>query len=114
MIILFLLCLLHLSLQADFDLIINNAKLYNAPSTIYYKAADKLSNWSASFFEKEAAKVQIVATNGIDTSKFALDSVPKAVALSPREVSGGSSTSKKRPRTSRRKTAIRNEASQSS
>ena len=41
----------------DFDLVISNAKKYNAPSTIYYKEAQKLANFGFPLIEREANSV---------------------------------------------------------
>ena len=43
--------------HADFELIIANAKKYNAPSTIYYKEAHKLGNYGFPLIEREAKSV---------------------------------------------------------
>ena len=40
-------------LQADFELIVNNAKLYNSPDTVYYKEADKLGIFGKKLIENE-------------------------------------------------------------
>ena len=47
---------LHISFfyQNDFELIIKNAKTYNAPETVYYRAAEKLYTFGIKLIEKEA------------------------------------------------------------
>ncbi|ORX43976.1 Bromodomain-containing protein, partial [Piromyces finnis] len=39
--------------QYDFELVIQNAKIYNAPETIYYRTADKISKIGTRLIEKE-------------------------------------------------------------
>lgn len=43
--------------QHDFELIISNAKKYNAPATVYYKEAHKLGNYGFPLIEREAKSV---------------------------------------------------------
>ena len=44
-------------LQKDFSLIVENAKKYNAPDTVYYKEAYKLGNYGFPLIEREAKSV---------------------------------------------------------
>jgi hypothetical protein len=41
--------------QRDFSLVVENAKKYNAPSTVHYKEAHKLGNYGFSLIERETA-----------------------------------------------------------
>ncbi|KAJ3170128.1 HEAT repeat-containing protein 4 [Irineochytrium annulatum] len=41
----------------DFDLVIKNAKTYNAPETLYYKTADKLAQYGYKYLEREEQAV---------------------------------------------------------
>ncbi|KAJ3325006.1 Bromodomain-containing protein 9 [Boothiomyces sp. JEL0866] len=43
--------------KKDFELVVRNAKLYNAPDTIYYKAADKLEQSGLKIIERETVSV---------------------------------------------------------
>ena len=43
--------------QDDFLLICHNCKKYNSPSTIFYKAADKLQRFGERIFQRDAAKL---------------------------------------------------------
>ncbi|KAJ3254242.1 Bromodomain containing protein 7 [Boothiomyces macroporosus] len=43
--------------RKDFELVVRNAKLYNAPDTIYYKAADKLEQSGLRIIERETVSV---------------------------------------------------------
>ncbi|TPX62436.1 hypothetical protein SpCBS45565_g07038 [Spizellomyces sp. 'palustris'] len=43
----------------DFDLVISNAKTYNSPDTVYYKAAEKLGLQGTRLIEREANNVEI-------------------------------------------------------
>ncbi|KNC95881.1 uncharacterized protein SPPG_08745 [Spizellomyces punctatus DAOM BR117] len=43
----------------DFDLVISNAKTYNSPDTVYYKAAEKLGSQGKKLIEREANNVEI-------------------------------------------------------
>jgi hypothetical protein len=43
--------------QNDFTLIVENAKKYNAPATVYFKEAHKLGNYGFPLIEREAKSV---------------------------------------------------------
>lgn len=47
----------HENVQSDFELVVNNAKLYNAPTTVYYKAAEKLAQYGLALIEKEIKNI---------------------------------------------------------
>jgi len=46
--------------QNDFELVIRNAKTYNAPETIYYRSAEKISKVGSKLIEKEIAMIKNV------------------------------------------------------
>ena len=46
--------------QNDFELVIKNAKIYNAPETIYYRSAEKISKIGSRLIEKEIATIKNV------------------------------------------------------
>ncbi|KAJ2992761.1 Bromodomain containing protein 7 [Globomyces sp. JEL0801] len=47
----------HIDFKNDFELVMKNAKLYNAKDTIYYKMADKLLQFGLKLFEREMVNV---------------------------------------------------------
>jgi len=46
--------------QHDFELVIQNAKTYNAPETIYYRSADKISKFGSRLIEREITAIKNV------------------------------------------------------
>src|SRR5262245_26019224 len=57
--------------QSDFELICSNCMIYNAPNTVYYRAAQKLLHFGRKLISKEAQKANallILAATG-DTCK---------------------------------------------
>ncbi|ORX75508.1 Bromodomain-containing protein, partial [Anaeromyces robustus] len=46
--------------QHDFELVIQNAKTYNAPETIYYRSADKISKFGSRLIEREITTIKNV------------------------------------------------------
>ncbi|KAI8894694.1 hypothetical protein BC833DRAFT_603991 [Globomyces pollinis-pini] len=47
----------YIDFKNDFELVMKNAKLYNAKDTIYYKMADKLLQFGLKLFEREMVNV---------------------------------------------------------
>ena len=65
--------------QADFELIINNAKLYNGPDTVYYKEADKLYAFGKKLIENEI--VNRTNTTTVDSPSISAKSKSQEVSL---------------------------------
>ncbi|KAI9152708.1 hypothetical protein H9P43_009504 [Blastocladiella emersonii ATCC 22665] len=91
--------------EADFRLVVDNCKTFNAPDSVYWKAADKLDAWGSPWFAKEATYEHTIdehgTTTGVAAARIAAigSNSPSGSSLSKRDTFRGIPADEWKPRT---------------